>query len=59
MFFAINSYPVAAPKSEKEIQPGNVLSKRKGSVAAHLQSLRSDNPLSKGHPRSIKQELEP
>ena len=27
-------------------------------VAAHLRSLRSDDPLSKGHPRSIEQELE-
>ena len=27
-------------------------------VAARLQSLRSDDPLSKGHPRSIKQGLE-
>ena len=29
-----------------------------GAVAARLRSLRSDDPLSKGHPRSIKQELE-
>ena len=27
-------------------------------VAAHLRSLPSDDPSSKGHPRSIKQELE-
>ena len=27
-------------------------------VAARLRSLRSDDPLNKGHPRSIKQELE-
>ena len=27
-------------------------------VAAHLRSLRLDDPLSKGHPRSIEQELE-
>ena len=27
-------------------------------VAAHLQSLRSDDPLSKGQPSSIEQELE-
>ena len=56
--FAINSYPAAAPKAENEIEPGNVLSKRRGSVAARLRSRRSDDPLSKGHPRSIKQELE-
>ena len=44
---------VTAPKTEKKIEPGNVLSKRGGSVAAHLRSLRSVDPLSKGHPRSI------
>ena len=27
-------------------------------VAAHLRSLRSDDPLNKAHPRSIEQELE-
>ena len=27
-------------------------------VAAHLRSLRSDDPLGRGHPRSIEQELE-
>ena len=32
---------------------------RKLAVAARLRSLRSDDPLSKGHPRSIKQGLEP
>ena len=48
-FLAINSHPAAAaPKAEKEIGPGNVLSKRGGTVAAHLRSLRSDDPLSKG-----------
>ena len=41
----------AAPKDEKEDEPGNVNSKRRGSVA--------DGPLSKGHSRSIKQQLEP
>ena len=30
----------------------------KARVAARLRSLRSDDPSSKGHPRSIKQELE-
>ena len=56
-FFAINSYPAAAPKAEKEIEPWNVLSKRGGSVAAHLRSLRADDPSNKGHPRPIKQKL--
>ena len=32
--------------------------KRKLSLGAHLRSLRSDDPLNKGHPRSIKHELE-
>ena len=40
------------------LEPGNVLSKRRGSVAAHLRSLRLDDPFNKGHPRSIKQQLE-
>ena len=31
---------------------------KRGSVAAHLRSLRSDDPLNKGHPRPIKQKLE-
>ena len=57
--FAIKSYPAAAtPKAEKE--PGNLLGmcKRRVSVTARLRSLRSDDPLNKGHPRSIKQQLE-
>ena len=53
------SSPPSPPlKAEKRIEPGNVLSKRRGSVAAHLRSLRLDNSLSEGHPRPIKQELE-
>ena len=60
IFSSTNSFPAAvtAQENEKKIEPGNVLSKRRGSVAARLRSLRSDNPSSKGHPRSIKQELE-
>ena len=55
IFFAINSHPIAAaPKAEKKIEPGNVLSKKKRSVAAHLRSLPTENPLSKGHPSTIK-----
>ena len=50
--------PPPPPESWKKIEPGNVLSKRKGSVAAHLRSLRRDDSLSKRHPRSINQELE-
>ena len=48
---------VTAPKTKEKIKPGNVLSKRGGSVAARLRSLRSADPLSKGHPRPIKQRL--
>ena len=48
---------VTAPKTEEKIEPENVLSNRGGSVAAHLRSLRSDDPLRKGHPRPIKQRL--
>ena len=52
------SPPPSPPKStEKEEKPGNVLSKRRGSVAAHLRSLRSDDSPSKGHPRPINQKL--
>ena len=45
-------------QDEEEVRDRDVLSKIRGSVAARLQSLRSDDPLSKGHPRSIEQELE-
>ena len=45
-------------RSEKEIEPGNILFLKRQGVAAHLRSLRSDGPLSKRHSRSIKQELE-
>ena len=59
IILALNSYPTAAAsKAEMEIEPGNVLSKRRGIVAASLRSLRTDDPLIKGHPRSINQELE-
>ena len=51
------SSPPSPPRKLKR-EPGNVLSKRKRSVAAPLRSLRKDDPLSKGHLRSIKQELE-
>ena len=48
------SPPPSPPRRQKrKVEPGNVLSKRRGSAAAHLQSLRSDDPLNKGHPRSI------
>ena len=50
--------PPRNQENEKLIEPGNVLSKRRGSVAARLRSLRSDNPSSKGQSMSIKQELE-
>ena len=50
--------PAAFKSTEKETKPGNVLSKRRGSVAAHLRSLRADDPVSKRHPRPIKQKLE-
>ena len=52
--------PPASPprKAEKKVEPGNVLSKRRGSVAAHLRSLRTDDPLNKGHPKSIEKEVE-
>ena len=51
-------YPAASKSTEKKVEPGNVLSKRRGSVAAYLRSLRADDPLNKGHPRSVKQKLE-
>ena len=51
--------PLPSPprENEKKIEPGNFLSNRWGSVTAPLRSLRSDDPSSKGHPRSVKQEL--
>ena len=39
---------ITSAKAEKKVEPGNVLYKRGGSVAEHLRSLRSDDPLSKG-----------
>ena len=53
-----NNYRPESLEIEKKIEPRNVLSKRWGSVAERLRSLRTDDPSSKGHPRSIKQELE-
>ena len=48
------SPPPSPPRRQKKkVEPGNVLSKRRGSVAAHLRSLRTNDPLNKGHPRSI------
>ena len=45
---------ITSTKAEKKVEPGNVFSKRRGgSVAAHLRRLRSDDPLNKGHHRSI------
>ena len=52
------SPPPSPPRRQKKkVEHGNVLSKRRGSVAAYLRSLRSDDRLSKGHPRFIKQRL--
>ena len=42
-FFAVNSYPAATPKAKKEIEPGNVFSKRRGSVALCLRNLRTND----------------
>ena len=45
-------------QDEEEARDRDVLSKKRGSVAAYLRSLRSDDPLNKGHPRSVEQDLE-
>ena len=59
IIFAFNSCPTATTsKAEKEIDPGNVLSRKRGSDAARLRSLRTDYPLGKGHSMSINKELE-
>ena len=50
--------PSPPRRQKKKVEPGNVLSKRRGSVAAPLRSLRTDDPLNKGHPRSIEKEVE-
>ena len=55
--YFLPSAPTPAPPPRK-LKIKLSLSKRKGSVAAHLRSLRLDDHLSKGYPRSIKQELE-
>ena len=49
---------ITSTKAEKEVEPGNVLSTRGGSVAARLRSLGTNDPLNKGHPRSIEKEIE-
>ena len=48
---------VTSPQDEAKTGDGNILSKKRRSVAAHLQSLRTDDPFDKGLPRSIKREL--
>ena len=50
--------PPPPPRKMKKNEIENVLSKRRGSVAARPRSLRTDDSLSKGHPKSIKQQLE-
>ena len=55
--YFLPSTPTPPPTSrnlKRKIEPGNVLSKKRGSVAAHLRSLQSEDLLSKVHPRSIK-----
>ena len=52
------SPPSPPRKLKRRLSLGMSFPKRRGSVAAHLRSLRSDDPLSKGHPRPIKQGLE-
>ena len=50
------SPPPSPPRKLKiRLSLGMSFSKERGSVAAHLRSLRSDDPLSKGHPRSVKE----
>ena len=45
-------------KMKRKLEIGMSFPKKRRNVAAHLRSLRSDDPLSEGHPRSIEQELE-
>ena len=48
------SPPPSPPRRQKrKLGLGLSFSKEGGSVAAHLRSLRSDDPLNKGHPRSL------
>ena len=57
-FFAINSYPTAAtPKAEKEIEPRNVLPKKRGSVAARLRGLWTRVPWAGGHTKLVDNKL--
>ena len=48
------SPPSPPRKLKRRLSLGMSFPKRGWSVAAHLRSLRSDDPLSEGHPRSIK-----
>ena len=59
--YFLASTPTRPPphrKLKRKLSLGNVLSKKRGSVTARLRSLRTDDPLSKGHSRSINHELE-
>ena len=58
-FLPPNPSPPSSPprKQKRRLSLGMFFPKERGSVAAHLWSLRSDGPLSKGHPRPIKQRL--
>ena len=47
-----SSPPSARRKMKRKLEMGMSFPK-KGSVAAHLRRLQTDDPLSKGHPRSI------
>ena len=47
----------ATPQNEKEIEHWNVLSKKSGSVAAYLRSLRADAPESEGHSCHVEKRL--
>ena len=56
--FSSPSAPPPHRKMKRKLEKGMSFYKKKGSVAARLRSLPSVDPLSKGHPRSIKQQLE-
>ena len=57
--YVLSKFITAAyTQDEEENRDRDVFSGKKGSVAARLRTLRSDDPLSKGYPRSVEQELE-
>ena len=59
IYLLSNPSPLSPPgKMKRKLEIGMSFPKRRGVSQHILRSLRSDDPLNKGHPRSIRQDLE-